>query len=114
PFAKSMRWVAGSRARFARPLRGIAALLDREVVQVAWNGVASGRTVQGHRFLAPAPIELRDADWERYLTALREAKVIADPAERRARIVEGLKPHLGAAGLERWGRLVDEVANLVE
>jgi glycyl-tRNA synthetase beta chain len=90
PFAKSMRWVQGSRARFARPLRGITALLDKEVVKVSWNGIASGRTVQGHRFLAPAPIELADADWSRYLAALRAAKVIADPHERKKKIVEGL------------------------
>ena len=114
PFAKSMRWVPGSKARFARPLRGICALLDRTVVSVEWCGVKSGRTVQGHRFLAPAPLELADADWGRYVGALRQAKVLVDPAERRARIVEGLTKHIGAAGLAQREKLVAEVTNLVE
>lgn len=114
PFAKSMRWVPGSRARFARPLRGICALLDGEVVPVDWNGVVSGRTVHGHRFIAPGAHELPSADWERYVETLRTAKVLVDPAERRARIEKGLSAHLGKDGLAAREKLVAEVTNLVE
>ena len=114
PFAKSMRWIPGSRARFARPLRGVCALLDGEVVPLDWNGVRSGRSVQGHRFIAPEAIELRDADWGRYVEALRQAKVLVDPAERRARIVEGLRQHMSAEALTAREKLVAEVTNLVE
>jgi len=114
PFPKSMRWVPGSKKRFARPLRSIAALLDGEVIPVEWNGVSSGRAVVGHRFLVPEPVELEDASWEAYRAALEERRVVLERAERRRRIEEGLREHLAPADLERRGALVGEVANLVE
>ncbi|RMG11984.1 MAG: glycine--tRNA ligase subunit beta [Planctomycetota bacterium] len=120
PFAKSMRWVPGSKVRFGRPLRGIAALLgdpdleSAEVVPVRWAKLAAGREVVGHRFLFPEPFSLRSASWEEYVAALRERKVIVDPAERRAVVEVGLREHLGEEGLARHRRLVDEVTGLVE
>ncbi len=114
PWKKSMRWVPGSKARFARPLRRIVALLGGEVVPAAWAGVTAGRATQGHRFLAPDALELADASWEAYVARLRAAHVVVDPAARRAAIEDALSPHLGPAGLERRRALVDEVAGLVE
>ncbi|MGE0706658.1 MAG: glycine--tRNA ligase subunit beta [Planctomycetota bacterium] len=118
PFQKSMRWVPGSKVRFGRPLRGICALFgaaDRaEVVPTAWADVKSGRQVLGHRFLVPEPLELAGAGWDAYRKTLLEFKVVLDPAERRRRIEEGLRPHLGEDGLRRRAKLLAEVVNLVE
>lgn len=118
PFAKSMRWVPGSRVRFGRPLRRITALLGdgvgAEVVPVEWGGVRSGRQVEGHRFLHDEPLTLDLARWDDYVTRLRELNVLVDPAERRARVEEGLAEHLEPATLQRRAKLVSEVVNLVE
>jgi glycyl-tRNA synthetase beta chain len=80
PFAKQMRWGQGD-ARFSRPVRWVVALLDEHVLPLAVTGVPSGRVTYGHRFLAPAPIEL--ASPGRYVTQLREAIVLADVGARR-------------------------------
>ncbi|MCA8922738.1 MAG: glycine--tRNA ligase subunit beta [Planctomycetes bacterium] len=113
-FKKSMRWVAGSRLRFTRPLRRITALLDGAPIATSFNGIASGTQIEGHRFLHPEPLPLTSSDWGAYLALLREHHVIADPAERRALIVKGLAEHLEPAQLEARGKLIDEVTNLVE
>ena len=68
----------------------------------------------GHRFLAPAAIEVKDfAD---YKTKLRAAKVMLDPAERRELILAGAEKLAKEAGLtlkEDEG-LLHEVGGLVE
>lgn len=114
PFAKSMRWVEGSKVRFGRPLRRIAAVFGDAVVPAAWADVTSGRDVDGHRFLHPEPIALASASWDDYVTALREKNVVVDCAERRRLVVDGLREPIGAEGLEAHRKLVDEVVNLVE
>jgi len=118
PFAKSMRWVPGSKTRFGRPLRRITALfgdgVGSEVVPTTWAGVESGRQVEGHRFLHRELITLGHASWKAYVEALLEAKVVVDPAERRRRIEADLGKAIGEEGLERYRHLVEEVKNLVE
>jgi glycyl-tRNA synthetase beta chain len=111
---KSMRW--GVAQTFARPIRGVVALLGTDVVACEVAGVAAGRTTAGHRFLAPAPIELASADAAAYSAKLRAAKVILDPAERRDAAVAAVlsvAPHLTEAAPPRED-LVEEVVNLVE
>jgi glycyl-tRNA synthetase beta chain len=117
-FPKSMRWPAGGASggvTFARPIRSAAAVLGKDVVRFAINNLESGRKVFGHPFMAPGAFELESADFDAYLTALRERHVIADVKERRSIIREGvekiLKGHGGA--LEEMS-LVDEVTHLVE
>jgi glycyl-tRNA synthetase beta chain len=112
-FRKSMRW-GDVDVAFARPLHWIVALLGEEVIPAVYGDVKSGRSTRGHRFLSPAPIELRrPAD---YVETLRRAHVIADIAERRALLVERIR----AAAQKAGGRiledeaLVDQVNQLVE
>ena len=50
--------------------------------------VTSGGATRGHRFLAPQAVEVTDA--EAYVAALSAAKVIVDPAARRALLAEEL------------------------
>ncbi len=113
PWPKSMRWGAGD-VLWVRPLHAIVCLLDGAVVPFGFGPVESGNVTAGHRFLAPAPIEVRDfADYRAKLVA---AKVILDPAERRRRIEEGARALGTTAGLRlrHDPALLDEVAGLVE
>ncbi len=127
PWPKSMRW-AGHTARWVRPLHNILAILTREdgersIVPLRWSldrGSATPTVLEaneftyGHRFMAPERIEIED--FAEYPASLRDAKVIADPAERkRVILAEGAK--LAAAeGLrvKEDAGLLDEVAGLVE
>ena len=112
-FGKAMRWGDGRGLRFSRPVRWIVALLgDEEVVFEAF-GILAGRRSQGHRFLG-GPADIDDAG--SYRDQLRRVGVIADHAERRAAIVEGLDAAAAAAGCE-WrdpASKLDEVIYLVE
>jgi len=114
-FPKSMRWAVGGTTTFARPIRGMAALLGSDVIDFEINGIATGRQVQGHPFLAPGTFDLENADFDVYLAGLKERFVIADVNERRDLVRGGVKKVLekyGSALTET--ELVDEVTNLVE
>ena len=81
---KSMRWGEASRRRdslrWVRPLTGIVALFGDAVVPFEIDGLASGRTTHGHRFLSRGAVEIADA--ASYAETLRAAHVVIDPAER--------------------------------
>jgi glycyl-tRNA synthetase beta chain len=119
PFAKQMRWGQGD-VRFSRPVRWLVALLDGEVLPVAFAGVAAGRVTYGHRFLAPAAIALADA--REYVARLEAAVVVPDVDIRRAavrRCVEAAAADLGHravvddATLETVTHLVESPAAIV-
>ncbi|WP_448586609.1 glycine--tRNA ligase subunit beta [Thermaurantiacus sp.] len=94
---KSMRWEA-SGFRWVRPLRGIVALLDREVVPFELAGLEAGRKTFGHRFMGGAePVAIREPG--SYAAQLTSVFVILDPAERATRIREGAARAAEAAGL---------------
>jgi len=115
---KSMRWgeasLSSESLKWVRPLSGIIALLDGEVVPIITDGFASGRTTMGHRFHSQGEIEIADAD--DYAAKLRDAFVIVDHEEREAVIREGARKAASDAGLvlvEDEG-LVIENAGLTE
>jgi glycyl-tRNA synthetase beta chain len=118
PWPKSMRWVASGQAanqpRWVRPLRGIVATFDGEVVPFEFAGVKSGQTTFGHRFLSKGPIEVRR--FEDYEKKLRDAHVILDAAERREIILNDVKQKAFALGLEPIADegLLEEVGGLAE
>jgi glycyl-tRNA synthetase beta chain len=101
PWPKSMRWGAASLTteslRWVRPLLGIIALLDGEVVPFEVDGIASGRTTMGHRFHHSGPVEIADAD--SYVETLRAAHVIVHFSERCRLIREGAEKVAAEAGL---------------
>ncbi len=118
PWPKSMRWGAG-RLTWVRPLHSIVATFgpeteEPEVVPFQVEGIAAGRTTRGHRFLAPAAIEVRRFD--DYVDKLARAKVILDPERRKAQILADAKNLAFAQGYElvEDQALLDEVAGLVE
>ena len=113
PFPKSMRW-ADLEISFARPIHSIVALLGDRAIPFSIEILKSGRYTQGHYFMAPKKIKLRDAD--SYVEQLREAQVLVDIEERRQAVVE----EINRAAKEAGGRilpddeLIDIVTNLVE
>ncbi len=115
---KSMRWGAASQStaapRWVRPLTGIVALLDGDVVACEAHGITSGRDTRGHRVHAPGVLTITSA--ATYLDQLRAAKVLASSAERRQIIATRAAELAAAAGLSLIpdDGLVAENAGLTE
>ncbi|MFM8246279.1 MAG: glycine--tRNA ligase subunit beta, partial [Burkholderiaceae bacterium] len=85
----------GVTVQFVRPVHGLMALLDDQIVPLRALGLASGRTTLGHRFLS-AQTTLTVASANQYEDVLREqGKVIASFEERKQKIQQDL---LEAAG----------------
>src|SRR6266487_5997750 len=123
PWPKSMRW--GERSAksgslsWVRPLHSIIATFGPEteepdVVKFAIDGIETGQTTFGHRFMAPAPICVRR--FEDYEAKLKAAKVVLDPQARKDIILADAKQLAFAQGFELVEDqvLLDEVAGLVE
>lgn len=113
PAPKKMRW-GTIPTPFVRPVAWLLARLDHEVLPVSAAGATAGGTTRGHRFLSPGPHEIAHAD--AYLDVLREARVLADPDERRQATVAAIRGAAEAEGLEPvWNEeLLSEVVDLVE
>jgi glycyl-tRNA synthetase beta chain len=121
PWPKSMRWGGTSTFTWVRPLRRITCLLDGAVVSFNLgngsddgHGLSASNVTEGHRFLSPGEVSVASfADWS---AKLAERHVIADAAERRARVVAGIEQVAAARQLKVVDDpgLVDEVTGLVE
>ena len=117
PWPKSMRWGAGQ-LRWVRPLHSILCILTTEagadVVPLDVDGIRSGNTTRGHRFLSKGDITV--SSFDDYAAKLKRAHVVLDPAEREARIWADATNMAFAAGLEvvEDRGLLAEVAGLVE
>ncbi|MFP3921503.1 MAG: glycine--tRNA ligase subunit beta [Dichotomicrobium sp.] len=121
PWPKSMRWGDGE-LRWVRPLHGVLCTLDGEVVSLEIDGVRSGDTTFGHRFMAPSadsPIRPKSISVTRardYATALQGVNVIVAKPKRVQLIHENARRLAFDQGLdlvEDHG-LIDENAGLVE
>jgi glycyl-tRNA synthetase beta chain len=113
PWGKPMRWGSGS-LKWVRPLQSILCTFDGEVVPFEVDGIVSGNTTKGHRFLAQDVI--RASRFEDYSLALNKAKVIVDASARVEHIRADAKALAFAQGLEMIEDegLLREVAGLVE
>jgi glycyl-tRNA synthetase beta chain len=117
PWPRSMRWGSGS-LRWVRPLQSVLCILHdaagAEIVPLTVEGIAAGDTTAGHRFMAPGRFAV--ASFEDYRAKLARARVILDPAERKARILHDARNLAFARGgvLVEDERLLAEVAGLVE
>jgi glycyl-tRNA synthetase beta chain len=123
PWPKAMRWGAASAKpgalTWVRPLHAIVATFGPEteepdIVPFAVDGVATGNTTYGHRFMAPGAIKVRRfADYE---AKLKGAKVVLDPARRAETILTDAKNLAFAQGFElvEDEGLLAEVSGLVE
>jgi len=110
---KRMRWGGGDET-FVRPVHWLVAMHGSRVVPLQRFGLKTGHKTYGHRFHAPQAIALQSpTDYE---SALRNAKVWADFADRRAEIrrqIEAIAAPLGG-GVRIDETLLDEVTALVE
>ena len=117
PWPKSMRWGNGS-LRWVRPLHSILCLLSdeggAEAVPLTVDGIVSGNTTRGHRFLSPSAFSV--SGFEDYAAKLKRAHVILDSAEREDAIRAEAQTLAFAAGMElvEDKGLLAEVAGLVE
>jgi glycyl-tRNA synthetase beta chain len=118
PWPKSMHWGTG-RLHWVRPLQSILCTFgpeteDPEIVRFEVDGIRSGNVTRGHRFMAPAPFEVRRFD--DYVEKLEKAKVVLDADRRRDIILHDARERAFALGLElvEDAGLLDEVAGLVE
>src|SRR5438034_7559806 len=123
PWPKSMRW--GERSarpgslQWVRPLHCIVATFGMEteepdVVKFAVDGIEAGQTTYGHRFMAPASINVRR--FEDYQAKLHAAKVVLEPQGRKDIVQADARQLAFAQGFElvEDEALLDEVAGLVE
>ncbi|ACS98386.1 glycine-tRNA synthetase subunit beta [Aggregatibacter aphrophilus NJ8700] len=114
PIPKPMRW-ADKTVQFIRPVHTVTMLLGDELIEGEILGVASARTIRGHRFLGEKEFEIQHAD--QYPQLLREkGSVVADFNERKAEILAKSQAKAtalgGVADIEEG--LLEEVTSLVE
>ncbi|NUS59801.1 MAG: glycine--tRNA ligase subunit beta [Lysobacter sp.] len=95
PIPKPMRWGAHEHA-FARPAHWLVLLLGTQVVEGDVLGVRAGRNSRGHRFMHDKQVWI-NAPGD-YVDALRGAKVLVDPDERRATIMREVEAAAAQAG----------------
>ncbi|HSN00530.1 MAG TPA: glycine--tRNA ligase subunit beta, partial [Rudaea sp.] len=97
-----------------RPVHWLVILHGSDVIDAEIFGIKSGRESRGHRFMHPQAVAIADAN--AYVDALRAAKVVVDPDERKARVhseIENVGRQIGATPLlQPW--LHDEITNLTE
>ncbi|MBB1313252.1 glycine--tRNA ligase subunit beta [Aliivibrio sp. SR45-2] len=114
PIPKAMRW-GNSDIQFIRPVKTLTILLGDELIEGTILGVASTRTIRGHRFMGESEFTIDSAD--QYPAILEErGKVMADYDARKAIILAGAKKAAEAVGgiADLEDELVEEVTSLVE
>ena len=126
PWPKSMRWT-NTAVSWVRPIKNILCLLDGKPLAHSWSlgarpasGIAEeisftwNNQSYGHRFMDPEPFLVTGvADYRR---GLKDAYVIIDQDERRAKIKTDAEALAKALGLRLRDdpALLEEVAGLVE
>ncbi|MFU2135399.1 glycine--tRNA ligase subunit beta [Gallibacterium anatis] len=114
PIPKTMRWGDKSE-QFVRPVHTVTLLFGDELIKGEILGVASGKTIRGHRFLGEQEFTIENA--EQYPEILeKKGSVIADFEQRKAIIRQDAEKAAakvgGVADIE--DDLLDEVTSLVE
>ncbi|OLD16681.1 MAG: glycine--tRNA ligase subunit beta [Acidobacteriales bacterium 13_1_40CM_3_55_5] len=100
--------------RFARPVRWLVAMLDSEVIPLAFAGVRAGNRSNGHRTLSQGVVQVPKAN--AYVERLREAKVLGR-GEREQQIRKALDAAARTIPGARWREdksLLETVVNLTE
>ncbi len=114
PIAKPMRW-GNKTTQFIRPVKTLTILMGSDLIEGEILGVASGRTIRGHRFMGEQEFTIDSA--EQYPAILEErGKVMADYEARKAIILADAKKAAAAVGgiADLEDDLVEEVTSLVE
>ena len=110
---KSMRW-GSSALKYFRPIQWILAILGKEIIPFELDSIKSSNISYGHRFLSPVALKIDQPS--SYLQSLKQNHVLADPAERKKSIAEGIKKLEISAQykIHKDEDLLDTVTNLVE
>ena len=114
PIAKPMRW-GNKTTQFIRPVKTLTMLMGSDLVAGEILGVASDRTIRGHRFMGEQAFTIDSA--EQYPAILEErGKVMADYEARKAIILADAQKAAQAVGgiADLEDDLVEEVTSLVE
>ena len=80
PFPKSMKW-GNKDFRFVRPIHWFLSVFDEKELTFETEGIKASNITYGHRFLAPAKIEVKNI--EEYKEKLASAYVYVNLSERR-------------------------------
>ncbi|MHA1543794.1 MAG: glycine--tRNA ligase subunit beta [Alphaproteobacteria bacterium] len=113
PWPKSMRWGTG-KFRWVRPLHSILCILDGKVVPFEVDGVKSGDTTRGHRFMSEGSFSVKD--FSDYKHQLNKRHVMLDPDDRKRVILAEVEKIIKNQELEALidDGLLNEVSGLVE
>ncbi|WP_322803387.1 glycine--tRNA ligase subunit beta [Vibrio alfacsensis] len=114
PIAKPMRW-GNKTTQFIRPVKTLTMLMGSDLIEGEILGVASDRTIRGHRFMGEKEFTIDSA--EQYPAILEErGKVMADYETRKAIILADAEKAAAAVGgiADLEDDLVEEVTSLVE
>jgi glycyl-tRNA synthetase beta chain len=114
PIAKPMRW-GNKTTQFIRPVKTLTMLMGSDLVAGEILGVASDRTIRGHRFMGEQAFTIDSA--EQYPAVLeKRGKVMADYEARKAIILADAQKAAQAVGgiADLEDDLVEEVTSLVE
>ncbi|AXX99926.1 glycine--tRNA ligase subunit beta [Vibrio alfacsensis] len=114
PIAKPMRW-GNKTTQFIRPVKTLTMLMGSDLIEGEILGVASDRTIRGHRFMGEKEFTIDSA--EQYPAILEErGKVMADYEARKAIILADAQKAAAAVGgiADLEDDLVEEVTSLVE
>lgn len=110
---KPMRW-GGGQGPWVRPIHGIVALFEGEVVPFELFGIASGAETRGHPVLSPKVFKVRGA--ADYRRKLKRRHIEVDFEVRRDRLAEGMTQQ--AADLDgvvvEDAELLDKLASICE
>lgn len=111
-FASNMKWGTGT-MRFARPIRWLVALYDKEVIPFEIANVTTQNTTYGHRFLGQ---QVKIENPLHYEEVLKDNYVIVNSDKRKELIENGIKQledqHSYIISVDQG--LLNEVKNLVE
>lgn len=114
PIAKPMRW-GDKTTQFIRPVKTLTMLMGADLIEGEILGVASSRTIRGHRFMGEQEFTIDSA--EQYPAILEErGKVMADYEARKSIILADAQKAAAAVGgiADLEDDLVEEVTSLVE
>lgn len=112
-FPKPMRW-ADKEMRFARPIRWLVSLLDKEIIPVELEGLQAGRVSRGHRLLGAERVEIREP--LSYVEQLKKEFVLADQNVRKSECWKQIEAAAAQADgkVEPDEELLEEITHLVE
>ncbi|WP_428944674.1 glycine--tRNA ligase subunit beta [Pantoea sp. FN060301] len=114
PIPKLMRW-GDSDVQFVRPVHTVTLLLGEESIPATILGIASARTLRGHRFMGEPEFTIDNADQYPQIL-LERGKVQADYEARKAQIkadAEAAARQIGGTA-DLSDSLLEEVTSLVE